>query len=191
MACPAPAEPQAAPQHHGQQQHRYRQQPADHCLHACLRGGDVVFPLAADWLCCHKQAVIRRPALHGVIGQIPAGEHCNIAGGVAVVQRLGQVLLPDNVAVLVQHHGPGIAVHPLGRGVGGVPLQAVGGGVQGLGQGTHFLHTVGCAIVPHAGVDRHAQQQRHHHQNDTRRGQYIAADEPRKSFHRRASPASL
>ena len=68
----------------------------------------------------------------------------------------GQVLLPDNVANLVQHHGQGIAVHPLGRDVGGVPCRPCRRWGAGLGQGTHFCTLSDAPLYPHAGVDRHA-----------------------------------
>ncbi len=65
----------------------------------------------------NKQPVIRRPALHGVIGQVPVGEHGNFRCCVPVIQLLRQVLLPDDIAIIVQHHGPGIALHPFRRGM--------------------------------------------------------------------------
>ena len=63
--------------------------------------------------------------------------------------------------------------------------------VQRFGQRAYFLQVARCRAVPHASVDRHAQQQRHHQQNDARRGQHIAANEPREGFHACTSPANL
>ena len=85
---------------------------------------DVILPAGSNRFRYNKQPVIRRPALHGVIGQVPVGEHGNFRCRVPVIQLLRQVLLPDDIAIIVQHHGPGIALHPFRRGMFPTPLQA-------------------------------------------------------------------
>ena len=122
--APAPAEEQAAPQHHQQEFHHGGLNAfGQHHYHFLLHV-DVILPAGSNLFRHNKQPVIRRPALHGVIGQVPVGEHGNFRCRVPVIQLLRQVLLPDDIAIIVQHHGPGIALHPFRRGMFPTPLQA-------------------------------------------------------------------
>ena len=78
----------------------------------------------------HKNAILGQVAHDRVIVKIPPRERDNLARRVGMVERFGQVVAVDDVAVVIQHHRPGKAAEPLGRCVCGA-----GGGVSGFIQG--------------------------------------------------------
>ena len=71
---PPPAEKDAAPHHSGQQHPQRRQQARCRSVHQDGTAVNVVLPDRAAGLRRHKQTVVRRPAEHRPIVEIPAGE---------------------------------------------------------------------------------------------------------------------
>ena len=81
----------------------------------------------------HQAAVVLGPDRHGPVFEIPAAEHGHRPHAVVAGEGVGHPVFPDNVALRVQHHGPGVGVqHGGGLGVG---LPAVGALAQVAAEG--------------------------------------------------------
>ena len=105
-----------------------------------------------------------------------------------MVEIFGQLIRPDDVSVVVQHHGPLVAVHPLSRGVGRVEYQLSVLFGQGIGDGTAGVKPlrIGRSVLI-AGVDEQSQKQ----DDEGGHGEDVPADDPREGLHLTASRASL
>ena len=175
-------------QHHDQQQvcvEHHAEQHAQKAEIAFVHGQIVLNHGALGLGHRHQAAVVLGPDGHGPVLQIPAAEHGDRPGAVVAGQLFGHPVLPDHVALRVQHHGPGGGVQH-GRGLG-VGLPAVGALAQMAaerrdGKALPRGRDLADQQQPHDQQDVGRQQQR----QEPHGGKHIPPEKPPDRIHRGA-----